>query len=96
MTTRKHDVIVQRGMTKNTLEVFADLAAEDVINQVEGVLRVRSAKGFPHFVVVDPRYDNSDVATDIERAIKGALLLQQWACQEPSGEERASEGTRND
>ena len=81
MATRKCEVIVRRlesTSQKDYLQVHADSDALDVIKGVEGVMDVSYTQLRAHLVIVDPRYDTDEVITDIERAIKGARLLQQW------------------
>ena len=69
MATRKREVIVIKLEATECIEVYADADAEGVIAQVEGVLRVFSAPGWSHYVILDPRYDINEVAADIESAI---------------------------
>ena len=83
MATRKREVIVRRLLAGDStvddmLDVYADAEFKDVIEHIEGVLRIIGDDCW-FLVETDPRYDTDEVAADIERAILDAAQARAQA-----------------
>ena len=76
MATKKRNVVIDKIEIAQLLLVYADLALEDTIAQVEGVHQVHTNPGSPYYVTPDPRYDIDEIAMDIENAIEAAIQDQ--------------------